>query len=100
MTPVLVETHVFGSHEGYTTRAKSPGVNQDEEVELTRFGFSQTSDAECLRALHSHPTAYGRTLPGRSAPRFAITRVFPGPLDVAGRVTLEFRSILLHAAYR
>jgi|GEM_PF-2408579 len=86
------ETHVFGSQRGYQCLAKSPGVSDADDQELSQFGFGQSADDRFLQGLAAHPTALGRMLPSG---RFAITRVLAGELDVAGRSTLEFRTLII-----
>ncbi|MBM4127910.1 MAG: hypothetical protein FJ247_11265 [Nitrospira sp.] len=88
------DTHIFGSKRGYSTLAKSVGVRQDEEFQLTTFGYAESSNRQYFDDLLTTPSGFGRQL--RSG-RFAITRVLPGPPDVVGRPTLEFRSLILTA---
>jgi hypothetical protein len=88
----MVSTHLFGSHEGYRTLARSVDVTDAEDAELAVFGFGQTADQDVLEALETAPTAYGRPLAGG---RVAITRIFAGPADESGRATLELRTILI-----
>lgn len=92
---LYADTHIFGSHDGYGTRAKSAGVTPQEERDLTEFGYSDTYTHSHLTSLATIPSAYGRRL---QSGRFAVTRVFAGPMDIAGRTTLEFRSLILSAA--
>jgi len=91
---LYADTHIFGSHDGYGTRAKSAGVTPQEERDLTEFGYSDTYTHSHLTSLATIPSAYGRRL---QSGRFAVTRVFAGPMDIAGRTTLEFRSLILSA---
>ncbi len=92
MSTIRVGTHLFGSSEGYRTLAKSRDVSDAEESELTGFGFGQTTDRDFLESLESNPSAFGRPLVGG---RIAVTRLFEGRKDEAGRSTLELRTILV-----
>ena len=86
-----LDTHVFGSQRGYECLAKSPGVAKSEDDALSQFGFGQSSDEGFLDGLARDPTALGRVLP---TGRYALTRVLCGKPDVAGRATLEFRTLI------
>lgn len=88
---VPADTHLFGSRRGYQALAKSAGVSKAEDNALSEFGFGQSSDPAFLKGLATEPTAFGRRLPSG---RIAITRVLAGPLDEAGRPTLERRTLL------
>ncbi len=89
-----IDTHVFGSKNGYECLSKSLSVTNSENEELSQFGFGQSSDDGFLDGLLSNPTALGRML---ASGRYALTRVFKGKPDVANRVTLEFRTLLFRA---
>lgn len=91
---IRVSTHLFGSTDGYHTLAKSADVSEAEDHALSIFGFGSPKSQEEIDQLALHPSVAGRLLPGG---RFAITRLFPGEPDVAGRDTVERRSILFSA---
>ena len=86
-----IDTHLFGSQRGYQCLAKSAGVSKSEDDALSQFGFGQSSDDGFLQGLAHNPTAFGRELP---TGRYAVTRVLCGNPDVAGRATLEFRTLI------
>lgn len=92
MNAIRVGTHCFGSREGYRTIARSADVTDAEDAELRGFGFGQSSDRGFLEGLEREPSAFGRPLAGG---RLAITRIFAGDPDEAGRATLELRTILV-----
>ena len=89
-----IETHVFGSKDGYETLAHSSGLSPVELVELDGLGFGQSSDPSVLVQLSTNPTALGRFL---SSGRFAITRCVQGPPDDAGRATFRLLTVVLAA---
>ncbi len=91
---IRVSTHLFGSTDGYHTLAKSADVSEAEDQALSIFGFGSPKSQYEIDQLAQHPSVAGRLLPGG---RFAITRLFPGEPDVAGRDTVERRSILFSA---
>lgn len=90
-----LERHLFGSIRGYETLASSAGVSGDESSELSELGFGQSSDPGFLASLNNQICALGRPL--RSG-RIAITRVFQGPPDDAGRPTLHLRTLVASAS--
>lgn len=92
MDTIRVGTHCFGSREGYRTLARSADVTDAEDAELGGFGFGQSADPAFLESLEREPSAFGRPLAGG---RLAITRIFQGDPDEAGRATLELRTILV-----
>ena len=94
MDSIRVGTHCFGSREGYRTLSRSADVTDAEDAELRGFGFGQTADHSFLESLEQEPSAFGRPLTGG---RVAITRIFQGDPDEAGRATLELRTILVAA---
>ncbi len=94
MDTIRVGTHCFGSREGYRTLARSADVTDAEDAELGGFGFGQSADPAFLESLEREPSAFGRPLGGG---RIAITRIFQGDPDEAGRATLELRTILVAA---
>lgn len=94
MDAIRVGTHCFGSREGYRTLSRSADVTDAEDAELGGFGFGQTADESFLESLEREPSAFGRPLTGG---RVAITRIFQGDPDEAGRATLELRTILVAA---
>ena len=91
---IQVSTHLFGSTDGYQTLAQSADVTESEERALSIFGFGSPQTKQEIDQLVRHPSVAGRLLPSG---RFAITRLFPGEPDVAGRDTVERRSILFTA---
>ena len=91
---IQVSTHLFGSTDGYQTLAKSADVSEAEERALSIFGFGSPQSPQEIEELQHHPSVAGKLLPGG---RFAITRLFPGGPDVAGRDTVERRSIIFTA---
>ena len=91
---IQVSTHLFGSTDGYQTLAQSADVTESDERALSIFGFGSPQTKQEIDQLVRHPSVAGRLLPSG---RFAITRLFPGEPDVAGRDTVERRSILFTA---
>lgn len=85
-------THLFGSVDGYRTLARSPGLTDAEEAALAALGFGSPQRAEEFDDLERSPCMAGRLLPSG---RYAITRMFKAGLDVAGRQTVERRTIVL-----
>lgn len=86
------DRHLFGSRQGYETLAHSKGVTPDEQSQLSELGFGQTSDPAVLASLESRPCVLGRPL---RTGRIAITRVFEGAPDDAGRPTLQLRTLVM-----
>jgi len=91
---IQVSTHLFGSTDGYQTLAKSADVSEAEERALSIFGFGSPQSPQEIEQLRHRPSVAGKLLPSG---RFAITRLFPGGPDVAGRDTVERRSIIFSA---
>jgi hypothetical protein len=91
---IQVSTHLFGSTDGYQTLAKSADVSEAEERALSIFGFGSPQSPQEIEELQHRPSVAGKLLPSG---RFAITRLFPGGPDVAGRDTVERRSIIFTA---
>lgn len=87
-------THFFGSTDGYRTLARAAGVTDAEDAALASLGFGSPRSQAEFDALESRPCMAGRLLPSG---RFAITRLFPGQPDVAGRQTVERRTLVLDA---
>ena len=87
-----IDRHVFGSRTGYTTLAYSGDLSESDCRKLEVFGFGQTSDRGYLDSLASMPAYISRPL---DQSRRAITRVFPGQPDDAGRNTLLLVSVIL-----
>lgn len=85
-------THLFGSVDGYRTLARSPGLGEAEDAALAAMGFGSPQRADEFDRLDGTLCAAGRPLPGG---RYAITRLFKAGLDVAGRQTVERRTIVL-----
>jgi len=85
-------THLFGSVDGYRTLARSPGIGDAEDAALAAMGFGSPQRADEFDQLDHTLCAAGRPLPGG---RYAITRLFKAGLDVAGRQTVERRTLVL-----
>lgn len=85
-------THLFGSVDGYRTMARTPGVNDAEDSALATLGFGSPRDEDEIDQLASSPCIAARLLPSG---RYAITRLFAGARDVAGRSTIERRTLVL-----
>ncbi len=90
-----VLTHLFGSVDGYRTLAKSEGVTEAEDAALGSLGFGSPKSGTEFEVLQHSLCMAGRLLPSG---RYAITRLFAGPTDIAGRQTVERRTILLSSA--
>ncbi len=86
------DRHLFGSRSGYETLARSAGLREDESRELSALGFGQSSSPAFIESLGDDPCVLCRPL--RSSQRMAITRVFEGPVDDAGRLTLQLRTVV------
>jgi hypothetical protein len=86
VTILHIERHVFGSHKGYTTLAKSAGISAEDarQLEAGVYGFGQTEDRHYAKSLRTKPAYFTRVLRGG---RRGLTRVFEGSPDVAGRAT-------------
>lgn len=85
-------THLFGSTDGYRTLARAPGVSDAEDAALAALGFGSPRTSEEFETLAASPCMAGRLLPSG---RYAITRLFAGQPDVAGRQTVERRTLVL-----
>jgi hypothetical protein len=85
-------THLFGSTDGYRTLARAPGVSDAEDAALAALGFGSPRTSEEFETLAASPCMAGRLLPSG---RYAITRLFVGQSDVAGRQTVERRTLVL-----
>jgi hypothetical protein len=81
-----IERHVFGSHKGYTTLARSAGISPQDALQLESgvYGFGQTEDPSYAKSLKSCPAYFTRIL---SNSRRGLTRILEGAPDVAGRAT-------------
>lgn len=90
MTQAL--THFFGSIDGYRTLARAEGVTDLEDAALAALGFGSPRSPSDFVSLGEAPCIAGRLLPSG---RFAITRLFPGKPDIAGRQTVERRTLIL-----
>ena len=88
-------THLFGSVDGYRTMARAPGVTDAEDAALAALGFGSPRDEAEIDQLAGSPCIAARLLPSG---RYAITRLFPGARDVAGRSTIERRTLVLETA--
>lgn len=86
-----VDTHIFGSFDGYRTIHSSEGIRRDEAEQLSEFGFGQTSSQAAMDSLASIPCVLGR---GLRSGRIALTRAFAGQPDDAGRPTIELRTLV------
>lgn len=89
---MLARTHLFGSTDGYRTLARSQGVTDAEDAALAALGFGSPRTEEEFALLERELCVAGRAL---ASGRYAITRVFPGASDVAGRRTIERRTLIL-----
>jgi hypothetical protein len=87
------EVHLYGSSHGYQEISSSYGVQHNEKQVLDMFGFGEIASDEFAKSILQEPTVCGRPLP---TGRIAITRLFPGENDVAGRSTLELRSLIIN----
>ncbi len=90
-----VDRHVFGSVQGYTTLARSPGVTDADCRILEATSFGSTYDAAYRPTLTKSGAFLSRPLAGS---RRAITRVEPGKPDDEGRPTLLFVTLVIQAA--
>jgi hypothetical protein len=89
---MLARTHLFGSTDGYRTLARANGVSDAEDAALAALGFGSPRTEEEFALLQNELCVAGRPLPSG---RYAITRVFAGAPDVAGRRTIERRTLVL-----
>jgi hypothetical protein len=89
---IRAETHLFGSVDGYRTLARAAGVSDAEDAALSAMGFGSPRSGSEFDSLLHRPCMAGRLL---ASGRFAITRLFPGAPDVAGRQTVERRTLIL-----
>ncbi len=89
-------SHLLASERGYRTVASSPEITPRERAALEPLVFGQSADAAFLASLERDPAGFVRMLPADAGaqPRVALTRVFAGRPDEAGRATLELRSLL------
>ena len=87
-----IDTHVYGSFDGYQTLGCSEGVTSAERAELEEMGFGQPSNPDDLLLLKDRPCVLGRPL--RSG-RMAITRAFPGRKDDVGRPTILLATLVM-----
>lgn len=85
-------THLFGSVDGYRTLARCAGVADAEDSALAAMGFGSPQRVDEFDGLERSPCMAGRLLPSG---RYAITRLFKAGLDVAGRQTVERRTLVL-----
>jgi len=84
--------HLLGSRDGYRTIAASPDISPDERATLEALVFGQTNDAAYLASLEREPAVFVRHMPSG---RIAVTRLFAGARDDAGRATLELRTLVM-----
>ena len=89
---IRVETHLFGSVDGYRTLARTEGVSDAEDAALSAMGFGSPRSGAEFESLVERPCMAGRLL---ASGRYAITRLFAGDPDVAGRQTVERRTLIL-----
>jgi hypothetical protein len=89
---IRVETHLFGSVDGYRTLARTEGVSDAEDAALSAMGFGSPRSGAEFESLAERPCMAGRLL---ASGRYAITRLFAGDPDVAGRQTVERRTLIL-----
>lgn len=90
---IEISRHVYGSSKGYQTLAKSAEVTDAEVKELEAISFGQTTDKSYLQSLEEKPAFICRKM--SSSGRWGITRIFWGPQDDYGRVTLLFVTALI-----
>jgi hypothetical protein len=89
---IRARTHLFGSIDGYRTLARSPDICDADDAALAALGFGSPRTEVEFEALERELCVAGRPLPSGD---YAITRVFAGAPDVAGRRTIERRTLLL-----
>ena len=89
-----VDTHLLGSERGYGELAASPGVSPAERAALADIDIGQPAGGRADR-LERQLVVIFRRLPGE---RFALTRCIAGPPDDAGRLTIQFRSLIMSIA--
>ena len=89
---IRARTHLFGSIDGYRTLARSPDIGDADDAALAALGFGSPRTEAEFEALERELCVAGRPLPGGG---YAITRVFAGAPDVAGRRTVERRTLVL-----
>ena len=87
-----IDTHVYGSFDGYRTLSHSAGVTQSECEELEELGFGQPPSSDDLLSLSERPCILGRPL---KSGRIAITRAFPGRRDDVGRPTIMLATLIM-----
>jgi len=90
---IRISKHVYGSIKGYQTLAISSDVTAEEVKELESVSFGQTNDSVYLQSLNEKPAFLSKKMD--SSGRWAITRVFCGPQDDYGRVTLLFITVII-----
>ena len=90
-----IERHIFGNRRGYTTLARSAGVDAEvcRQLESVAFGFGQTNDPRFAQSLATQVVFFIRELPGN---RRCLTRVLQGQPDDNGRPTLMLISAILN----
>jgi hypothetical protein len=90
-----IERHIFGNQRGYTTLARSAGVDAEvcRQLESAAFGFGQTNDPRFAQSLATQVVFFVRELPGN---RRCLTRVLQGQPDDNGRPTLMLISAILN----
>jgi hypothetical protein len=89
---IRARTHLFGSIDGYRTLARSPEICDADDAALAALGFGSPRTEAEFEALEHELCVAGRPLPSGG---YAITRVFAGAPDVAGRRTIERRTLVL-----
>lgn len=88
--------HMLASRRGYRTLAASADVTPQERALLEPLVFGQSSDPAFLISLETEPAVFVRMLGGEGGEgRVALTRIFAGRPDEAGRATLELRTLLM-----
>lgn len=86
-----LRVHLLGSRDGYRTIAASSELAPEDRRALEVLVFGQSTDALFLSSLAREPAVLVRRLPSGA---FALTRLFEGARDDAGRLTLALRSIV------
>ena len=89
-----VDTHLLGSERGYGELAASPGVSPTERAALADIDIGQPAGGRADR-LDRQLVVIFRRLPGG---RVTLTRCVAGPPDDAGRLTIQFRSMVMSSA--
>lgn len=93
MTPALHPWHIFGNDgQRYRTIEHSADFDPAWSGPLERCVWGQARGSDYLRTLNQEPALWSRRVSGE---RIALTRVFMGEHDAAGRFTQCFVSVVL-----